>query len=183
MKIIRLKFIMTLAIIFCALGHASITLAWSAGNGRPGPVLPAGCENIAVPDGHKVAYRVYALGVQIYRWNGSAWAFVGPEANLYADPRFRGKIGTHYVGPAWETKSGSIVFGASPVACTPDPNSIAWLRLVATSSHGPGVLDGVTYIQRINTKGGLRPTEPGTTIDEEVGVPYTTEYYFYKAEN
>jgi hypothetical protein len=47
----------------------------------------------------------------------------------------------------------------------------------------PGILDGVTFIQRINTAGGIRPTTPGTTVGDEVRIPYTTEYYFYKEAN
>ena len=45
-----------------------------------------------------------------------------------------------------------------------------------------GILDGVTYIQRINTVGGIRPA-PGTVVGEEARIPYTTEYYFYKLAN
>jgi hypothetical protein len=41
----------------------------------------------------------------------------------------------------------------------------------------------VTFIQRINTAGGIRPTTPGTTVGDEVRIPYTTEYYFYKEAN
>src|SRR5262245_29001958 len=38
------------------------------------------CQNLRVPAGNKVAFHVYAAGVQIYRWNGTGWVFVAPEA-------------------------------------------------------------------------------------------------------
>jgi hypothetical protein len=149
------------------------------------PVLPAGCEQLAPPEGNKVAFHVYAVGVQIYRWDGATWAFIAPEAGLFASRNFRGLVGTHYAGPTWETNSGSLVVssGTTAIPCTPDPTAVPWLRLTAISSDGPGILKGVTYIQRINTVGGVRPTEPGTVIGQEARIPYTTEYYFYKAEN
>jgi hypothetical protein len=39
----------------------------------------------------------------------------------------------------------------------------------------------VTYIQRVNTSGGLPPSDPGPFIGAEEEVPYTAEYYFYRA--
>ena len=65
----------------------------------------------------------------------------------------------------------------------PDASAIPWLLLVAVSTEGPGVLDGVTYIQRVNTTGGLAPAVPGTFVGQEADVPYTAEYYFYREEN
>jgi hypothetical protein len=162
-------------------GHATVTLAVTATDGDARrPELPAGCEQLNVDSNYTVAFHVYALGVQIYRWNGTAWAFVGPEANLYASANYRGQVGTHYVGPTWESNSGSTVVGSSPVPCTPNANSIPWLKLTAASSSGPGIFDGVKFIQRINTNGGVKPSTPGTTVGEEARIPYTTEYYFYK---
>ena len=168
-----------------ALGHASITLAVSLDESIQPPTLPAGCEQLAAPAGHEVAYHVYAVGVQIYRWTGSSWAFVAPEAGLFASQNYRGLVGSHYGGPTWETVSGSSVasLGTLAIPCTPDTTAIPWLRLPAVSSSGPGVLEGVTYIQRVNTVGGLRPTDPGTAVDQIARIPYTTEYYFYKEAN
>jgi hypothetical protein len=182
MYIMKIKqiIVLTAMLAIIAISHASATVSAAIDDDARAPELPAGCEQIAVPDGHEVAFHVYALGVQVYRWNGTAWAFVGPEADLFASHRFRGKVGTHYGGPTWESNSGSLVIATTPVPCTPDPTAIPWLRLTAASSHGPGIFDGVTYIQRINTVGGLRPTAPGTVLDQEARVPYTTEYYFYK---
>jgi hypothetical protein len=53
--------------------------------------------------------------------------------------------------------------------------------LNAVSSEGPGIFDGITFIQRINTVGGL-PSTPGSVVDEITEVPYSTEYVFYRKE-
>ena len=45
------------------------------------------CPQLAPPAGSKLVVRTYAQGVQIYRWNGTTWAFVAPEANLSASSR------------------------------------------------------------------------------------------------
>lgn len=186
MNIMKTKQIIGIALlVVIALGHASLTFAISTEGEIPAPALPAGCEQLTVPAGNFVAFRVYAVGVQVYRWNGTAWGFVGPEANLFASPNYRGLIGTHYGGPTWESSTGSLVVGsgATAIPCTPDPTAVSWLRLTAVSSSGPGVFDGVTYIQRVNTVGGIRPTADGEVVGQEAKIPYTTEYYFYKEVN
>ena len=40
-----------------------------------------------------------------------------------------------------------------------------------------------TYIQRVNTTGGLAPTSgcDASTVGTVAKVPYTADYYFYKA--
>lgn len=169
--------------IFC-----SAAVSNAAGDEKTGdeqlttPELPAGCAAIEVPAGNKVNFRVYAVGVQIYRWNGTAWSFVAPLANLYAAPNFRGKVGTHYGGPTWESNSGSTVVGARVDGCTPDMASVPWLLLRSVETDGPGIFSRVTYIQRVATNGGIAPANPGTAVGQEAHVPYTTEYYFYRAE-
>jgi hypothetical protein len=149
----------------------------------PPPELPDACQDLEALPGNEVAFRVYAIGVQVYRWNGASWDFVGPDANLYADPNFRGKVGTHYGGPTWQTNSGSYVVGRVAASCTVDPSAVKWLLLERRTSEGPGVLGDVTFIQRVNTAGGVGPTEPGSFVNEEKRVPYTTEYYFYRPQS
>jgi hypothetical protein len=153
------------------------------GQDNRAPDLSTNCASIAVPDGNKVASHVYAVGVQIYRWNGSAWVFVAPAAVLYANADYDGQVGTHYIGPTWESNSGSKVVGARLAGCTPDPTAIPWLLLQAVTSDGPGVFHRVTYIQRVSTVGGLAPATPGSAVGEEAQVPYTAEYFFYRAAN
>lgn len=138
------------------------------------------CSDIAVPAGHVPSFHTYATGVQVYKWTGSAWTFDAPVAELYADAMGKALVGTHYRGPTWESTSGSTVVGQVEQRCTV-AGTIQWLRLRGASSTGPGVFRGTTFIQRVNTTGGTAPTEPGTTVGEERRVPYTAEYWFYKA--
>ncbi len=139
------------------------------------------CQKLQVPEGNKVAFHAYAEGVQIYRWNGTSWDFVAPEAVLYAGDEDDDPVAIHYAGPTWESDSGSKVVGAVLERCTPDPDAIPWLKLEAVSSEGPGIFDGVTFIQRLYTVGGKAPADPGDFPGEEVRVPYTADYYFYRA--
>ena len=150
-----------------------------------GPELPPQCGSIQVEEGNKLAFHVYARGVQIYRWSGQSWDFISPRATLYAEDQFFGEVGTHYAGPKWESKSGSIVEGrrVQGTGCTPDPSAIAWLLLSKYQTSGAGIFASVTFIQRVNTTGGLPPSDFGTFVGEVKEVPYTAEYYFYKAAN
>lgn len=182
MHITKLKRIIAHALLLAVVGLASAPATLASDDNRA-PELPAGCEHLQVPEGNKVSFHVYATGVQVYRWSGTAWDFDGPVASLFAADNYRGLVGTHYRGPTWESNSGSMVVGKGAVPCTPDPSAIPWLRLEAASTDGNGIFSRVTYIQRVNTTGGLRPTAPGSTVGEEKRVPYTTEYYFYRATN
>jgi hypothetical protein len=174
-----------LVLTMAALALLLLTLVAPAmaepGNDNRAPDLGA-CQNLQTPAGNKVAFHVYAEGVQIYSWNGASWTFVGPEAVLYANAGGQGVVGTHYAGPTWESASGSKVVGAALANCTPDPNAIPWLLVGVVSTEGPGIFDGVTFIQRVNTVGGKAPASPGSYVGEEASVPYTAEYYFYRAQ-
>jgi hypothetical protein len=160
-----------------------VTAGAEPGNDNRAPVLEGECAKLRVGAGNKVVAHAYATGVQVYRWTGTAWQFVAPEAVLYQGEGEHGVFATHYAGPTWESNSGSTVVGAFTQRCTPDPDAIPWLLLKATASEGPGIFDGVTYIQRVNTVGGLAPTDPGDFVGEEAEVPYAAEYYFYRAHH
>jgi Protein of unknown function (DUF3455) len=173
--------IMVAALAMLALASIPVTRA-SDDNRTPDLPTPL-CDRLQVQSGNKVAFHVYALGVQIYRWNGASWVFVAPSARLFADAEYHGQVGTHYAGPTWESSSGGKVIASRLESCAPDPTAIAWLLLQTVSTQGPGIFDRVTYIQRVNTAGGLPPTDPGPYIGAEEEVPYTAEYYFYRAQN
>jgi len=148
-----------------------------------GPELPADCGSIAVGEGFKLIFHVYAKGVQIYRWTGTAWVLDAPRASLFAEDNYFGEVGSHYAGPHWESKSGSKVKAARVLGtgCTPDSTAIAWLLLKKVETSGAGIFANVEYIQRTNTAGGLAPADPGL-LNEIREVPYTAEYYFYRAD-
>jgi hypothetical protein len=164
---------------------AALPLAQVADAKTDAPDVPG---DIQVEAGHKVFLSGHAIGVQIYRCNatsgGFAWGLVAPRANLYDD---HGKlIMTHYGGPTWEAGDGSKVVGARDGQVTVDSTAIPWLRLRAVStSAGP---DGdrllrTSFIQRVATTGGLAPAAAScnaATTGEQVEVPYTADYYFWK---
>lgn len=153
------------------------------------PEVPAGLE---VPEGHKVSFHAYAVGVQIYTATQSptdpnqlVWTFTGPQAVLF--DRDGDVVGIHYAyagptRPAWESESGSLVVGsryAPPV--TVDADAIPWLLLEAVQNEGPGIFKRTAFIQRVNTTGGLAPARPPRRLGQTVRVPYTAEYYFFRA--
>ena len=169
------KFIIAVVLIVVGATITSVT-AQSVGQS---PELPAICS--ALQQDKAPIFHVYAIGVQIYRWDGVSWSLAGPDAKLYAEENYFGEVGKHYVGPTWESNSGSKVVARKVAECVPDTSAVAWLLLERTSLTGPGIFGKVSYIQRVNTTGGLKPTIAGSTVGEEKRVPYTAEYYFYKA--
>jgi hypothetical protein len=184
MRYLKSKLITRLFVLLAVATFAAQSAGAREGGRTPELPLPL-CESIQVEEGNKVVSHAYAVGVQVYRWNGTAWAFVEPVANLYADRGFHGQVGTHYAGPTWESNSGSKVLSRRVVntGCTPDSKAIPWLLLETITADGPGVFDRVTFIQRVNTTGGIVPAAPGTFVGEEARVPYTAEYFFYRAAN
>ena len=137
---------------------------------------------LRVSDTCRVAFHVYARGVQIYTCNGTAWVFKAPDARLSADAGGNGVVGKHYAGPTWESVSGSKVVGSRLQGVTVDSTAIPWLLLKAGIKQGPGIFADVKFIQRVNTTGGLAPTTgcDGSHSGDEAHVPYTAEYYFYR---
>jgi hypothetical protein len=170
--------VLKLAALALLLLAAAAPVGADPGNDNRAPDL-GDCTQLRVRAGNKVAFAAYGVGVQIYRWDGTRWAFVAPEAVLFHGS---GVVAIHFAGPTWESDSGSEVVGAVIDHCTPDPDSIPWLLLEAVSSEGPGIFDGVTYIQRLNTMGGVAPTEPGDFIGEVARVPYAADYVFYRKQ-
>ena len=152
------------------------------GQDNRAPEVPA---TLAVPDGNKVSFHAYAEGVQIYVATPSptdptalVWTFRAPEAVLFDNEGEM--VGIHYAGPTWESESGSMVVGARVSGTTVDATAIPWLLLRAVSTEGPGVLERTTYIQRVNTVGGLAPAAAPTQAGQEARVPYTADYYFFR---
>ncbi|MFY9571806.1 MAG: DUF3455 domain-containing protein, partial [Blastocatellia bacterium] len=106
-RVIGLVILLTVA----GLALASVPAARAGDDNRPPDLPPPLCNDVQVPSGNKVVFRVYARGVQIYRWNGT-WVFVAPVARLFADANYHGQVGIHYAGPTWESNSGSKVVAA-----------------------------------------------------------------------
>jgi hypothetical protein len=153
----------------------------SRGDGDGAPDL-GDCQELQVRPGNKVILNAFGKGVQIYRWDGTSWIFVAPQAVLFADAAGDGVVGIHFGGPTWEADDGSEVVGTVIKSCTPDPDAIPWLLLGAATTRGPGLFGRATFIQRLNTVGGIAPGEPGAFIGQVARVPYTADYVFYQAD-
>ena len=177
----RRSFLAPLAAIAAALSIAQVAQA--------GPAAPPVPGDIAVPAGHKPYLVAHADGVQIYDCvsvpGGYAWRLAAPRATLTDE---QGKtLGSHYGGPTWEARDGSKVVGKRDKGINVDPTAIDWLRLKADSTAaGPDGdrFEATTYIQRINTVGGLAPAAPDCNQDsmaERREIPYTADYVFFKA--
>lgn len=144
---------------------------------------PEGAEDIPVPAGNRPYLVLHAVGTQTYTCTeAGTWSTASvPLADLFAA---NGKqVGVHSAGPRWELKDGSWVLGARVSGVTKDPSAIAWLLLQATSK-GAGAdgdrLAKTTYIQRVNTVGGIAPAGP-CTPGATISVPYSADYYFYQS--
>jgi uncharacterized protein DUF3455 len=176
-----LDFVGRLARVGAALALLGLALPALAdpGNDNRAPDL-GDSQKLKVEEGNKVAFYAHAEGVQIWGWDGTSWVFLRPEAILYAGGQ-GGIVGLHYSGPTWESASGSYVVGTVLDRATPNPNAIPWLLLGAVRSDGPGIFDGVTFIHRVNTVGGIAPASPGSFKGDVARVPYTADYFFYRA--
>ena len=147
------------------------------------PEVPAA---LRAPAGQSLYLEALATGVQIYECSQKAdssyeWAFKAPEASL-AD-RSGHTLGKHYAGPTWESTDGSTVAGEVKAKDPgPRPSAIPWLLLSAKANTGSGIFSAAKSVQRIETVGGLAPTEACTAanLKQVARVPYTATYDFYR---
>jgi hypothetical protein len=158
---------------------------------QPAPVgaatAPSVPPNLAVPPGNVLFLVGHARGYQIYtcqpQGSGYAWVLQAPWAGLF--DHAGNAVALHYGGPSWTAPDGSTVVAARvDSAPAPSGNAIPWLLLRATSTSGPpGAFSSVTYIQRINTTGGLAPVGgcDASNVGAVAAIYYTADYYFYRA--
>ncbi len=143
-----------------------------------------------VPSGNVVALETTATGLLNYECrpnpvNAGAigWVLMRPEAEL----RDRtGKVVAQYVGPpaTWTHIDGSSVVGtqiaiAPRAGATNIPNQLSR----GTPGAAMGAMQNITYIQRINTKGGqdLSKACTQTEVGSKLTLPYQADYIFWKA--
>lgn len=141
-------------------------------------------EQIKVPEGYSPVLTAHAKGDQIYQCSLKeskySWETHAPDAKLFDA---EGKIvGNHTAGPLWEYKEGSRVVGRvlKKIDMEPD-SSIAWLLVEVVSHEGDGLFSNVSFINRINTHGGLPPSSgcDANHLGGEKRVAYTADYVFY----
>jgi hypothetical protein len=185
--------ILAIAIGAPLLGHAD--------GAKPGN-LPA---NIQAPSGNKLYLVTHAEGAQNYVClpakadSTFAWTLYGPQATLFAGKGNAEQIGTHFLSadaagaghPSWQANDSSRVQGTL-VASSSDsafvaPGAIPWLLLKASSTEagkgGGARLAHVTFVQRIDTAGGVAPAsgcQSASDIGAKALVPYTATYVFFE---
>jgi hypothetical protein len=170
--------------------------------------VPAG--NTAFLEGHAIGTQNYIClpcpnattpAAMCPDTSGFAFTLFTPQATLFKDNDKQAT--THYfspnpvengaIRPAWQhSRDTSTVWGGQAIPSSdPDfvaPNAIPWLLLpVAGVQEGPtggDTLAATTYIQRLNTSGGIAPPTgcaSSTDVGRRAFVPYTADYFFYKA--
>jgi hypothetical protein len=208
-------------------GAMAVTSAPAAGvPDRTSTVATAVPANLQPPAGN-VAYRRYhAVGTQNYICLlrspadpfSYRWTFQGPQATLFSVflPTVHVPAGQHFLSPitppdsgglpTWQDNLGGTVWG-SKVAASVDPafvspTAIPWLLLKSVffkfGTPAPGIVSAASYIQRINTVGGLAPGQLTNTQDPQpettscatatdVGKisfePYEADYVFFRSTN
>ena len=169
---------------------------------------PAVPDKIQVPAGSKAFLVGHGVGTQNYIClpSGSGFKFVlfTPQATLFGDNDKQ--VITHYFSPnpiedgtiraTWQdSHDTSTVWAFATPATTatnstdPDfvkPDAVAWLKLTVVGSQsgpiGSNELGPTTFIQRVNTSGGLAPAEDCVSsmdVGKQAFVPYTADYFFY----
>jgi Protein of unknown function (DUF3455) len=142
-------------------------------------------DAIKVPGGNKSLLTVHAKGDQIYLCvldaGVYAWKWQAPDAKLF-DSQNQTLVGSHGVGPSWEYRDGSSAKAkVIQKADAPDKANVPWLLLEVTQHKGQGLLAQASYIQRINTQGGVSPISACDTnhLGTERRVYYSADYVFY----
>jgi hypothetical protein len=199
----RVLFVSLAAALSVGLGPVPASAAPALRARIEAPDVPSGLE---VPSGHVAFLEGRAVGTQNYvclpTTTGVAWKFLGPQATLFF-PGVPQQITTHFLSanpeeagtarPTWQHSFDSSQVWGRAAASSLDPNFVApgaipWLLVEAVGrAAGPlggGALAQTTYIQRVNTSGGIAPAT-GCSQAGEIGsvalVPYTTDYFFFRA--
>jgi len=163
-----------------ALCLPALLAACAAAPTPPAVEIPAALQ----PANTTLVTVLAARGVQIYECRAkkdapgaNEWAFVAPEAELFDSSGKR--VGKHYAGPHWESVDGSKIVGAVTArADAPQPGAIPWLLLTTKSVGGDGAFGKATFVQRVNTIGGVAPTQgcDSASLGKTMRVPYTADY-------
>jgi hypothetical protein len=141
-------------------------------------------SRIKAPSDLEAVLQLSARGVQVFRCekreSGFVWVFRQPDAELF-DPSGRA-VGRHGSSFSFENIDGSrLVSTIAAYDDAPNPADLRWL-LLTTRSYGKGAFDAVTYVQRINTRGGMPPEScQSTQANQLLRVDFSAEFVFYRA--
>jgi hypothetical protein len=137
----------------------------------------------------KMFLELHATGVQKYtcQANGT-WLFTDPEATLSKATGSPRADGTHFLNvstgrPVWRFRDGSSVEAARKASAPAGEANIPWLLLqTVVASGGDGDrLARTTWVQRLDTSGGVAPAAP-CPPGAPLAVPYTADYVFWRAQ-
>jgi Protein of unknown function (DUF3455) len=176
-----------------------------------GVTVPRVPSDIQVPARNIPFLEGHAVGTQNYvcrpSASGASWTLFGPQATLFftfkvSNTEVQQQIMTHFLSanpsengmlrPTWQSSFDTSAVWGSPIASSMNPNFVApdaipWLVLrVAGDGRGPAggdFLTQTTFIHRLNTSGGLAPSTGCSlsTLGATAVVPYTADYFFYRA--
>ena len=158
----------------------------TAASARPTPQTAPGDlldPRTYVPDS-RLYLVLHASGVQKYTCQADGtWLFTDPEATLYKTTGAPKPVGTHFLNfstgrPVWQFKGAAPSRPRGRRGAPGGTGNIAWLLLQAVATS-PGRLGQTTWIQRLNTAGGVAPAgtcTPGATT----AVPYSADYFFWR---
>ncbi|PSJ47677.1 hypothetical protein C7H85_02270 [Zobellella endophytica] len=146
-------------------------------------------DNIQVPDGNKVAWETVGVGQITYECREKpdapgelGWVFMGPDARL--NDRGGKQVGRYFGPPAtWEAMDGSSVTGTQLATAPAGEGNIPYQLVQANPAMGEGAMTGITYIQRLDTRGGVAPAMACGEANqgERQVVQYQADYIFWKA--
>jgi hypothetical protein len=138
--------------------------------------------------GAKLFLVAHATGVQKYACQADGtWLFTDPVATLVKTTGTAKPIVTHFLNvatgrPVWQFHDGSTVEAARATSASGGAGNIALLLLgsVANTAGADGDrFASATWVQRLNTHGGVQPAGSCTPGDT-VAVPYTADYSFWR---
>lgn len=146
-------------------------------------------DTVKVPAGHSVALETAAAGDITYECRAKAatagqfeWVFVGPDAGL--KDRKGQRAGKYYGPPAtWESTDGSKITGAQVAVAPAGSGNIPSQLVKANPAMGAGAMQGMSYIQRVNTQGGVAPAVAcaAGNMGQKQLVSYQADYIFWRA--
>ncbi len=144
-------------------------------------------EPVRVPAGNRQTMETLGVGEITYECRAKAgapgqfeWAFVAPVATL--EDMQKKPVGKYYGGPTWEAADGSKITGKQVAVAPAMPGNIPLQLVKADPVMGSGAMTGVTYIQRLETKGGVAPSAMcgASNVGAKQQVKYEAKYVFYK---
>ena len=169
---------------------AALSACATQGGANKAPFSQAALPDVVkVPMGHRVVMETSAAGDITYQCRAKKdmagqfeWVFVGPDAGL--KDRSGKVVGKYYGPPAtWELNDGSKVTGTQLAVAPAGTGNIPLQLVKANPAVGRGAMQGVSFIHRVNTQGGVAPSEScaAATLDKKHVVGYTADYIFWGA--